>query len=134
MVKEQTKFRFNGYRVLKSEMRVAPSGEIDKKLSVTFSGIKSSENGSVYALDLGVAVTNSDRTLDIQLEMRGSFEFDSNLSQDDKVAFFTPSAPAIMFPYLRAHISTLTGVSGIEPIVLPTINFVAGLRQAKDAY
>lgn len=132
MATEQTKFRFNGYRVIKSEIHLARSGEIDKTLNVTFSGIRSSEQGSEYALDLGVSVSNPDRSLDIQMEMRGFFEFDSDLSPRDKALFFTASAPAIMFPYLRAHISTLTAISGIEPLVLPTINFVEGLRQAKE--
>ncbi len=63
--------------------------------------------------------------------MRGIFEFDNNLSHQEKGTFFTASAPAIMFPYLRAHISTLTAISGIDPLILPTINFVEGLRQAK---
>lgn len=132
MATEQTKFRFKGYRIIKSEMRMAQSGEIDKKLNVTFSGIRTSECESEYALDLGVSVTNPDQSLDIQLEMRGIFEFDNNLSLQEKGTFFTASAPAIMFPYLRAHISTLTAISGIDPLILPTINFVEGLRRAKE--
>ncbi len=131
MTKEQAKFKFKGYRVTKSLMKLAPSGAIDKNLNVTFSGIKDGECDGEYMLDLGVSVTNSDNSLCIELEMRGMFEFDRNLGNDEKSVFFTSSAPAIMFPYLRAHVAALTALSGTEALVLPTLNFAAGMRRAK---
>lgn len=131
MASEQTKFKFKGYRVIKSKIDIAPSGNIKQELNVTFSGIKNDICDSVYILDLGVSVSNEDKSLGIDVEMRGFFEFDKELLEQEKGAFFTGSAPAIMFPYLRAYISTLTGLSGIEPIILPTINFSAGLQRAK---
>ena len=132
MASEQTKFKFKGYRVITSEIRIDPDGEIDQRLNVTFSGIKDNVQGSMYTLDLGVAVTNEKKSVDIAIEMRGFFEFDKELGQNERGTFFMGSAPALMFPYLRAYISTLTGIAGIEPIVLPTINFVDGLRRAKS--
>ena len=36
--------------------------------------------------------------------------------------FFYINAPALLFPYIRAYISTLTNLSGFEPINLPTLN------------
>lgn len=131
MANEQAKFKFQGYRFINSEIKIAPYGEIDKKLNVVFSGIKNSVIDSIYTLDLGTIITNEDKSIDIKIEMRGFFEFDKDLIDEYKAVFFTGSAPAIMFPYLRAYISTLTGVSGIEPIILPTINFTEGLRKAK---
>lgn len=131
MASEQTRFKFKSYRIIKSNLSIAPSGKIKQNLNVTFSGIKNAICDSEYILDLGVVVTNADNSVGIDIEMRGFFEFDKALEEPEKSTFFAGSAPAIMFPYLRAYISTLTGVAGIEPIILPTINFVEGLRKAK---
>lgn len=131
MAQPQAKFKFKGYRVIKSELHITPGIEIDKKLNVSFSGLKAFEADSEYILDLGTEISNEDKSLNISLEMRGVFEFDRDLSDKEKNDFFTGSAPAIMFPYLRAHVSVLTSISGIESILLPTLNFSAGLRNAK---
>lgn len=71
MVSEQTKFKFKGYRVIKSKIDIAPSGNIKQELNVTFSGIKNDICDSVYILDLGVSVSNEDKSLGIDVEMRG---------------------------------------------------------------
>lgn len=131
MATEQTKFRFKGYRVTGSDVRINPDGEVDQKLTVTFSGVKYDISGSSYTLDLGASITNEGKSIKIRVELRGFFEFDTELTETDREMFFMRSAPAIMFPYLRAYVSTVTGIAGIEPIVLPTINFSEGLLKAK---
>ena len=39
--------------------------------------------------------------------------------------YFYTNAPAILFPYIRAYISTLTNLSGYKPINLPTLNLTS---------
>jgi preprotein translocase subunit SecB len=46
--------------------------------------------------------------------------------------FFKANAPAIAYPYLRAFISTFTLNSGIDPIILPTFNFLRAVKQAEN--
>ncbi|EXZ22215.1 pretranslocase subunit SecB family protein, partial [Bacteroides fragilis str. S13 L11] len=36
--------------------------------------------------------------------------------------FFYPNSIAILFPYVRAFVSTLTLQANIKPILLPTLN------------
>lgn len=36
---------------------------------------------------------------------------------------------ALMFPYVREHISTITQKSGIKPVLLPPINVIALIKQ-----
>ena len=60
----------------------------------------------------------------------GSYiEFDSEISEENKTSFVNSNAPAILFPYFRAYISTLTSLSGMQPVILPTINFARMLEQ-----
>ena len=47
------------------------------------------------------------------------------ITEDFKLSSFPKiNAPAIAFPYLRAFVSNLTLQSGLEPVILPSINFV----------
>ena len=131
MVTEQTKFKFKGYRITKSDISIKPDGDINQKLNISFSGKNQEAENSVYILDLTTSVSNEDKSIDITIDMRGFFEFDEGLSTDNQKIFFNGNAPAIMFPYIRAAISTITGISGIAPIVLPTINFAESARRAK---
>jgi|WetSurMetagenome_2_1015567.scaffolds.fasta_scaffold276741_2 preprotein translocase subunit SecB len=50
------------------------------------------------------------------------FKFNSNLDFEDIPNFFYPNSIAIIFPYVRALVSTLTLQANAKPIILPTIN------------
>lgn len=39
------------------------------------------------------------------------------------------NSPALMFPYIREHISTITGKAGIKPILLPPVNLLSILNK-----
>lgn len=67
-------------------------------------------------------VKNESNDLNIVVKAIGIFEFDRDLPDKHKEIFFNSSAPAILFPYIRAYITSLTALSGIQPIILPTIN------------
>lgn len=54
-----------------------------------------------------------------------NFRTDDNIDAQFKQSSFPiVNAPAIAFPFLRALISTLTINAGLEPIILPSINFI----------
>ena len=67
-------------------------------------------------------ITDENKALVIKIKALGFFEFDSDLKPNDKDAFFRTSAPAILFPYVRAYITTLSSLSGVKPVILPTLN------------
>lgn len=58
-----------------------------------------------------------------RIKMLGVFEFGEklHLSLD---SFANINAPAIIFPFIREHLSNVSMKAGIQPILLPTINFV----------
>jgi Preprotein translocase subunit SecB len=65
----------------------------------------------------------------IEVTMVGKFETSKGFPfpKDD---FFHINAPAIIYPYIRQHIRSLSLDAGIKPIILPLINFEA-LYEAK---
>lgn len=83
---------------------------------------KEEEKNNIYRLFFEITINDKSDSLDIFLNVEGKFEFDKDLTDSEKDSFFNINAPAILFPYVRAYISTLTSLSGINPIMLPTIN------------
>lgn len=50
--------------------------------------------------------------------VKGVFEIEDNSENIN----FEPNAIAILYPYIRAIISTYTSVANVTPLILPTIN------------
>ena len=68
-------------------------------------------------------------TLEIVYEGRThSAEIKNKEGLDNLNNLFFVNAPALLFPYIRAYISTLTNLSGFDPINLPTLN-MSGLGE-----
>lgn len=63
------------------------------------------------------------------VEFVGLFSIDEINPNMDLETFSNKNAPAIIFPYLRQHIHTLTLCSGMTPILLPPINILAVLEE-----
>lgn len=59
----------------------------------------------------------------VDIILTGYFEA-MNCDKKQRNAFISMNAPAILFPYIRAYVSSLTAQSGIAPIIMPTINLV----------
>ena len=63
------------------------------------------------------------KEIDASITMVGKF-IQSGETELDIQSFAQKNAPAIMFPYLREHLSSLSLRAGVPPIILPPINFV----------
>lgn len=125
MAEQISKFRFQNFNILYSSIEIKDENTTDKKL-----GIELNQEGKVYENNLyesvlDVYVFNETKSLEIKAKLKGVFEFDNDLEEKAKNSFFNVNAPAILFPYLRAYITSLTALSGISPIILPTINLAA---------
>ncbi|MDO4462475.1 MAG: protein-export chaperone SecB [Bacteroidia bacterium] len=60
------------------------------------------------------------------------FSFVENSIQGDIPEFFYPNSLAIIFPYIRAFISTISLQANIQPIMLPTINLMGLTEELKS--
>ena len=123
MSEQIAKFRFKGFSIQKSLIEIKGDLNTDNKIDVEFkqaSGIEDSD--SLYMHVLGVSIKDREDKLNIEVEAKGFFEFDKELDADTRSRFFNVNAPAILFPYVRAYITTLTSLSGICPVILPTLN------------
>ena len=63
----------------------------------------------------------------MEIEIIGLFE----LNGDDDIRKYEANAIAIMYPYLRAIVSTYTASANVAPLILPAINVNAMLKNQK---
>jgi preprotein translocase subunit SecB len=66
----------------------------------------------------------------------GTFELKADVDVNLKKNFVNNNAPAIMFPYIRAFISTLTSNLGnvTSPLTIPTQFFKGELEEIQDLF
>jgi len=129
---EESKFQFKGFLIKRSLIELK-KGVPSPKLSISFNPkgvIKSSE--SIFQLTLGVKIEDENKTLLIEIIAVSDYIFDSEIDKETLNKLFYINAPALLFPYIRAYISTLTVLSGIKPITLPTLNLSALGNELKN--
>lgn len=123
MKKDEAKFRFLDFRIQESRISIKDANLISDQLNVNFEQSEYlSDEESLFKYEMSVGIEDDNKYLNIQIVASGLFEFDKNLTDLEKQAFFSVNAPAILFPYVRAYITTLTSLSGIKPVILPTLN------------
>ena len=124
MKEKIAQFRFKGYRIVKSTIEIDTQKDLIQQLDVEFtqtSGINEQE--LLYKHTLVAKITNSNKSLSIEVHAEGYFEFDKDLTEKQKENFFNIKAPSILFPYVRAYITALTSLAGVQPpVILPTLN------------
>lgn len=119
------KFQFKNYKILKSYFEIKNENHSNTiNLNFDPKGVISKEN-SCFKLQLGVKIDDIDESFHIEVIIVADFYFDTDISQENLNNYFFINAPALLFPYVRAYISTLTTLSGINPINLPTLNLTA---------
>ncbi|XZL30713.1 protein-export chaperone SecB [Clostridium perfringens] len=66
-------------------------------------------------------------SLNLSISVSGIFEYKNNNELK-----LTKNAIAILFPYVRSSLTNITAQSGLEPLILPAINFNALLEAKKE--
>ena len=123
MKKQEAQFRFLNFKVVKSIYQIdtkkfKQGGKLD--VNFKFPTELDFAQKNLISFPMEVLIENEDKSLRIQVGIIGIFESDVDLTKEK--SFVEISAPAIIFPYIRAYVSNLTSMSGIQPILLPTYN------------
>lgn len=114
-------FQFENFIINKSLFELGNnSGVSDLSIGFRPSGKLDMVN-QMFTLELAVFISDSSEAFKVEIESLGFFKF-NNIEKEDLSSFLYFNAPAILFPYIRAYISSLTTLSGIKPIMLPTLN------------
>lgn len=88
-----------------------------------------------FTVQLTVDVKDHSGSFDIHLIAVGIFEFKDMEDPENISNYFYVNAPAIMFPYVRSYISTVTALSGLNAVNLPVMRLTKlekALRENTD--
>lgn len=128
MSAEKALFTLVGYRFTKALLDLSDmpnSGNVS--LSFEPSGVFNPEKKSfdmVFRFTAKSAESNSDNVA-VEVLVNAQFVFKDIDKLQDIPDFFYPNAIAILFPYVRAFVSTLTLQANVPPFIIPTMNLVA---------
>lgn len=94
--------------------------EIELKVTSAFSD----EDLKSYLIKIDVGLTSKDSVFKLNCKAVGFFETTEKINEEFKISSFVKiNSPAILFPFIRSYINTITTNSGISPVILPSINF-----------
>ena len=131
MNKNKSVLTFHDYYVIKMEYNknvgfISDGNQLDVTLQFLHDVLKTETN---YEVTLGVKILASEELptpFNIEVIIIGVF----SLEVEDDV-FIKENAVAILFPYLRSIVTTITANANIAPLVLPTVN-VAEMLATKE--
>lgn len=86
------------------------------------SGVFNNEKKTYELTFLFTAIDSTSQKDIISIRCKAIFSFNEVSTIDDIPSFFYNNAIAILFPYIRAFVSTVTLQANIQPLVLPTLN------------
>ena len=115
-------FCFVVYKIKHSEINIIGdiSNDASLKVHIVPKGLKTKEE---FILTLNITIKDEvGESVNINIIVDGHFKFRESIDINQLGRFYTINAPAIIFPYIRGYISMLSSLSGITPILLPTLN------------
>ncbi|WP_028897559.1 protein-export chaperone SecB [Prevotella sp. HUN102] len=121
---EKTAFKFDSYHFTKASLDFNIPDEAELNVSFTPKG-KFFVKKTCYELDFDVVIECKESNTEVvKVSCKAFFTFDKNVSINDIPDYFYPNSLAIIFPYIRAFVSTLSLQANVRPVVLPTINLM----------
>lgn len=87
-------------------------------------------NSYGYAVNFNVRMYNEEMGFDLEIDALGLFESKRKINDEFKNSHLVNiNSPAIAFPFLRSFVNTFTTNAGLNPIMLPAINFAEKQNQ-----
>lgn len=129
----EAKLSFDGFKVVRSLWEVKGMGLPSENLNLEFdlNGVLDIKN-NLFILNLSIHLFD-EGTLNIEVESSANFTIPgSNIDNPTIENFLYLNAPAILFPYIRAYITSLTALSGMKSITIPIINMTNLKDQLKE--
>ena len=95
------------------------------KISPRFYRQITKDSEELYTVTIGVNIDGKAEETPlpfcVEVEVGGVFRL-TNISEEEKKKALCANASFILFPYIRAIVSSIMSVSGVSPIILPVMN------------
>ncbi|MGX9986849.1 hypothetical protein [Soonwooa purpurea] len=123
-------FSLENYHFSKVSISLENKTSNDIQISFNPSGRFISESSSYELKFIFNALTNDSPF--VEIECVANFKFENVSGFDEIPTYFYRNSIAIIFPYVRAFISTVTLQANIPPVVLPTMNLSSLEKPLRD--
>lgn len=124
-----TKVAFESY----SENMPLTDGSAGGKFEVRFDKVFNESIPTQFIIRFHIIINDEEEKFKLQMTSNAFFTTDMPIDDEFKNSPFpNVNAPAIAFPFLRSSVAQFTLNSGINPIMLPTINFVEFAKEPKN--
>lgn len=129
---EKAVFKLDRYHFTMASLDFNIPNDAELNISFNPSGVFHSKEAR-YDLVFDVAVgCNETNTEVIKVSCEASFSFGNKISIAEIPEYFYPNCLAIVFPYVRAFVSTVSLQANVQPVVLPTINLMGLTEELKE--
>ena len=122
-------FAFKSYTFTNVEINMGDFSDASPlDLSFSPSGVYDKESKSFMLRFEFAATQGADNTLIVRIICTATFEFKEQIEFEAIPEYFYPNSLAIVFPYVRAFVSSVTlQANMVTPILIPTLN-LTGLQ------
>jgi len=124
-------FRINKILLISSNFKLNPEVEPGRPgeftIEVSMTRHQKVDNNLIVSVEVAIVAMGQDNSelLKMAVQMDGLFDVtgdDSVGPSEDYLA--NVNAPAIIYPFVREHVASVTAKAGIEAILIPPFNFV----------
>ncbi len=131
-VGKQTRLTFHGVDILNVNFKtISPKqGELKIDIKCNPKVFYPSDNKFFFKIIMEIELKD-EHVFELALRAVGNFELDSEIDEELKKKFVNANAPAIMFPYVRSFITTLSANLGnvVGPLLIPTQFFKGEIEE-----
>nr|DAZ80977.1 MAG TPA: Preprotein translocase subunit SecB [Caudoviricetes sp.] len=116
--------KMDNLSILDAQIHFDPDSN-ENKLSISVKKDVKINKGTIYngVVTLTTELCSESNSAYIKVVCRGKFSVAiDNLNEQTANMLIEKNTIAIMFPYVRSYISTITSIPNMSPIVLPPIN------------
>lgn len=123
-------FKLDAFTVSKFsiERNPIPQGDSDSINLTIFPSALYHKNDSTFTLFMNIELKDENDSFSLKMEGIGNFKLRGDIEEKVLNTYFYTNAPAIIYPYLRAYISSVTALSGLSAVNIPTM-VLAGLKE-----
>ena len=118
--------KFTGYKIVNlvysRDIDLSEKDENELEVGV---GTAISDDGEQGQVKISVTALDVENKRTVKAEVLGSFDF---IDVEDKERTLAVNGTAILYPYVRAIISTITTQDSLNAIILPTVNTLNFLK------
>lgn len=125
-------FFLHNYTFEKINIDYSKSKSDDIEILFSPKGIYKSSNSEFELNIVFEAKCNGFSENFVEISCIAHFKFNEETTYEDIPDYFYANSIAIIFPYIRAFVSTVTLQANMEPMVLPTLNLTALEKPLKE--